>query len=84
MNFSFILVTLNFNIYSICITFFREVIVEWDVRHGDGIQNVFIDDSRVMYVSLHRRDLFPYQGVEGDCKGNCSYVGEGEGVAGTL
>jgi len=84
VNFSFILVTLNFNIYSICITFFREVIVEWDVRHGDGIQNVFIDDSRVMYVSLHRRDLFPYQGVEGDCKGNCSYVGEGEGVAGTL
>ena len=60
------------------------LIVDWDVHHGDGIQDMFKDDSRVLYVSLHRRDLFPYKDVEGECKGDCSYVGEGHGLGYTM
>ena len=32
----------------------RVLIVDWDVHHGNGIQNVFADDPSVLYISLHR------------------------------
>jgi histone deacetylase 4/5 len=34
----------------------RILIVDWDVHHGNGTQNMFYDDPKVMYVSLHRHD----------------------------
>ena len=30
------------------------LIVDWDVHHGNGTQNMFIDDPRVLYFSVHR------------------------------
>jgi acetoin utilization deacetylase AcuC-like enzyme len=31
----------------------RVLIVDWDVHHGNGTQDVFYDDPRVAYVSMH-------------------------------
>jgi acetoin utilization deacetylase AcuC-like enzyme len=32
----------------------RVAIVDWDVHHGGGTQDAFLDDARVLYASLHR------------------------------
>lgn len=32
----------------------RIAILDWDVHHGNGTQKSFIDDPRVLYISLHR------------------------------
>ncbi|CAG0902098.1 unnamed protein product [Cyprideis torosa] len=31
----------------------RVLVVDWDVHHGNGIQNAFLRDPRVLYISLH-------------------------------
>uniref|UniRef100_A0A3Q2EED3 Histone deacetylase n=1 Tax=Cyprinodon variegatus TaxID=28743 RepID=A0A3Q2EED3_CYPVA len=41
------------------------LIVDWDVHHGNGTQEVFYDDPSVLYISLHRYDdgnFFPGSG----------------------
>ena len=40
----------------------RVAIVDWDVHHGNGTQDLFWNDPRVLYVSLHQRGLFPFTG----------------------
>ena len=40
----------------------RVAIVDWDVHHGNGTQDIFYDDSRVLYVSLHESPLYPGTG----------------------
>ena len=40
----------------------RVAIVDWDVHHGNGTQDIFYDDPRVMYVSLHESPLYPGTG----------------------
>ncbi|KAI9202470.1 uncharacterized protein BJ171DRAFT_180927 [Polychytrium aggregatum] len=32
----------------------RIMILDWDIHHGNGIQNEFYDDPTVLYISLHR------------------------------
>uniref|UniRef100_A0A673N3J8 Histone deacetylase n=1 Tax=Sinocyclocheilus rhinocerous TaxID=307959 RepID=A0A673N3J8_9TELE len=52
------------------------LIVDWDVHHGNGTQQAFYDDPRVLYVSLHRYDdgnFFPGSGAPEE-------VGSGPGV----
>ncbi|GMH44121.1 hypothetical protein BSKO_12055 [Bryopsis sp. KO-2023] len=52
----------------------RVLILDWDVHHGNGLQNMFYEDARVMYISLHRgRGFYPQTG-------NVSEIGGGEGV----
>lgn len=34
----------------------RVMIVDWDVHHGNGIQESFYSDPRVLYISLHRHE----------------------------
>ena len=29
-------------------------ILDWDVQHGNGTQEIFYDDERVLFISLHR------------------------------
>ncbi|KAI1499437.1 histone deacetylase [Biscogniauxia marginata] len=29
------------------------MILDWDVHHGNGVQNMFYDDPNVLYISLH-------------------------------
>jgi acetoin utilization deacetylase AcuC-like enzyme len=40
----------------------RVLIVDWDVHHGNGTQDIFYDDPSVMYVSLHQWPLYPGTG----------------------
>ena len=37
----------------------RIAIVDWDVHHGNGTQEIFYDDPSVLFVSLHQDDLYP-------------------------
>uniref|UniRef100_A0A915BAW3 histone deacetylase n=1 Tax=Parascaris univalens TaxID=6257 RepID=A0A915BAW3_PARUN len=34
----------------------RILVVDWDVHHGNGIQEIFYSDPHVLYISLHRHD----------------------------
>jgi acetoin utilization deacetylase AcuC-like enzyme len=40
----------------------RVVIVDWDVHHGNGTQEIFWDEPNVLYVSTHQWPLFPGTG----------------------
>ena len=40
----------------------RVVIVDFDAHHGNGTQDVFWADARVMFVSLHQWPLYPGTG----------------------
>jgi acetoin utilization deacetylase AcuC-like enzyme len=50
----------------------RVAIVDFDVHHGNGTQEAFYDDRRVLYVSSHQFPFYPGTG-------SLSEVGEGEG-----
>jgi acetoin utilization deacetylase AcuC-like enzyme len=39
--------------------FERVAILDWDVHHGNGTQEIFYDDPSVLFVSLHQDDLYP-------------------------
>jgi acetoin utilization deacetylase AcuC-like enzyme len=41
----------------------RVVVLDWDVHHGNGTQDIFYDDPRVLYVSTHESPLFPGTGL---------------------
>jgi acetoin utilization deacetylase AcuC-like enzyme len=40
----------------------RVLIVDWDVHHGNGTQDIFYDDPRVYYLSLHLAGHYPGTG----------------------
>ncbi|MGD0880209.1 MAG: histone deacetylase [Acidimicrobiales bacterium] len=40
----------------------RVLIVDWDVHHGNGTQDVFWDEPSVLYVSTHQWPAFPGTG----------------------
>jgi acetoin utilization deacetylase AcuC-like enzyme len=44
----------------------RVAIVDWDVHHGNGTQDVFIDDPSVFFVSIHQWPLYPGTGGPGE------------------
>ncbi|XP_063975199.1 histone deacetylase 4 isoform X7 [Diachasmimorpha longicaudata] len=53
------------------------LIVDWDVHHGNGTQQMFYDDPRILYLSIHRHDdgnFFPGTGGSTECG-----VGDGLG-----
>ncbi|XP_024082353.1 histone deacetylase 4 isoform X13 [Cimex lectularius] len=48
----------------------RILIVDWDVHHGNGTQQMFYDDRRILFISLHRHDdgnFFPGTGGPTEC-----------------
>ena len=55
----------------------RVAIVDIDAHHGNGTQDVFYDDPRVLFVSIHQWPLYPGTGAEEE-------VGTGKGVGTTL
>jgi acetoin utilization deacetylase AcuC-like enzyme len=40
----------------------RVLIIDWDVHHGNGTQQIFWDEPNVLYVSTHQWPLFPGSG----------------------
>ncbi|WP_187969981.1 histone deacetylase family protein [Aquibium microcysteis] len=42
----------------------RVAIVDWDVHHGNGTQDIFWDDRSVLYCSTHQMPLYPGTGAK--------------------
>jgi acetoin utilization deacetylase AcuC-like enzyme len=42
----------------------RIAIIDWDVHHGNGTQEIFYDSPEVFYFSLHQFPLYPGTGRE--------------------
>jgi len=43
----------------------RVAIVDFDVHHGNGTEDIFRDDERVLMVSTFQHPFYPYSGIEG-------------------
>jgi acetoin utilization deacetylase AcuC-like enzyme len=50
----------------------RVAIVDWDVHHGNGTEEIFLDDPSVLTISLHQDGLYPAHSgkLETDGKAN--------------
>jgi acetoin utilization deacetylase AcuC-like enzyme len=55
----------------------RVAVVDFDVHHGNGTQDIFWRDPRVLFVSLHQYPLYPGTGSTDE-------VGAGEGAGYTV
>jgi acetoin utilization deacetylase AcuC-like enzyme len=55
----------------------RVAIVDWDAHHGNGTQDAFYDDGRVLYVSFHEHPMYPYTG-------GLHETGRGDGAGTTI
>jgi acetoin utilization deacetylase AcuC-like enzyme len=44
----------------------RVLILDWDVHHGNGTNDIFHRDPDVLYVSIHEAPLYPGTGPAGD------------------
>ncbi|CAL8109628.1 unnamed protein product [Orchesella dallaii] len=55
------------------------LILDWDVHHGNGIQHIFEDDPRVLYISIHRYDHGGFFPCSSDADYNVVGVGAGAG-----
>jgi acetoin utilization deacetylase AcuC-like enzyme len=55
----------------------RVLVVDFDVHHGNGTQDIFYDDPRVLYVSSHAYPFYPGTG-------SLDEVGDGKGAGFTV
>src|SRR5438876_3657558 len=55
----------------------RVMIIDYDVHHGNGIQDIFYDDPRVLYFSIHQAPFYPGTGLSDE-------LGEGAGLGTTI
>lgn len=44
----------------------RVAVIDWDVHHGNGTQDIFWDDESVLYCSTHEMPLYPGTGALGE------------------
>ena len=54
----------------------RLLIVDWDVHHGNGTQDIFYADGRVGFLSIHRWPFYPGSGAADE-------TGTGDGLGAT-
>ncbi len=57
----------------------RVLIVDWDVHHGNGTQDIFYEDPEVFFFSIHRHGMGFYPGT-----GAADETGQGKGAGYTL
>lgn len=55
----------------------RIFIIDWDIHHGNGLNDIFYEDNRVYYYSTHDLMLYPYSGEP-------EQTGEGKGTGYTM
>lgn len=55
----------------------RVLVLDWDVHHGNGTNDIFAGSAEVLFVSIHESPLYPGTGPAVD-------VGRGEGVGHTV
>jgi acetoin utilization deacetylase AcuC-like enzyme len=53
----------------------RIAVIDWDVHHGNGTEEIFYEDGSVLTISLHQDRLYPPDRGGVDVKGG----GDGEG-----
>ena len=53
----------------------KVAIVDWDVHHGNGTQDIFYGDPSVLYFSIHRFPFYPGTGASQE-----TGAGEGKGT----
>jgi Deacetylases, including yeast histone deacetylase and acetoin utilization protein len=51
----------------------RVAILDWDVHHGNGTQDIFWRDPTVMYCSTHEMPLYPGTGAASE-RGECDTI----------
>ncbi|XDD49545.1 histone deacetylase [Leptospira sp. WS92.C1] len=57
---------------------FRKIlIIDWDVHHGNGTQEIFYKDPDIFYLSIHQFPFYPMTGLPTE-------KGEGKGIGATL
>ena len=59
----------------------RVLIVDWDVHHGNGTQDIFKDDPSVLYISLHRYDNGKFYPGGDEPAATSVGIGAGEGTS---
>ena len=47
----------------------RVLVVDYDAHHGNGTQDAFWNDPRVLYVSFHQHPMYPGSGALGETGG---------------
>ena len=52
----------------------RVLVLDWDVHHGNGTEEIFYGSSEVLYSSIHQSPLYPGTGASADLGS-----GDGEG-----
>jgi acetoin utilization deacetylase AcuC-like enzyme len=57
--------------------FERVMIIDYDVHHGNGTQDIFYEDPRVLYFSIHQAPFYPGTGLSDE-------RGEGAGLGTTI
>lgn len=57
----------------------RVLIVDWDVHHGNGTQDIFYEDENIHFFSVHRAPFYPGTGAA-----NETGVGKGLGTVWNL
>jgi acetoin utilization deacetylase AcuC-like enzyme len=55
----------------------RVLIVDWDVHHGNGTQDIFYESPAILYMSTHQYPFYPGTG-------SFDEIGEGAGVGFTV
>ncbi len=55
----------------------RVMVIDWDAHHGNGVQDTFYEDPRLLYVSFHQYPHYPGSGGSGE-------VGRSEGTGYTV
>jgi acetoin utilization deacetylase AcuC-like enzyme len=55
----------------------RVLVLDWDVHHGNGTEEIFYASDQVLYVSIHQSPLYPGTGAAGD-------IGSGDGQGYTI
>ncbi|KAK4871875.1 hypothetical protein RN001_015999 [Aquatica leii] len=56
----------------------RVLILDFDIHHGNGTQNIFYEDNQVMYLSIHK--YFPRSFFPSSTDAHSTKCGEGIGV----
>ncbi len=57
--------------------FKKIAIIDWDVHHGNGTQEIFYSDKNVLFISIHQYPFYPGTG-------SMDEIGEGDGLGYTL
>ncbi|KAG0001274.1 Histone deacetylase 5 [Modicella reniformis] len=73
-------VAVNLTLSKYPLTIQKILIIDWDVHHGNGTQQIFYENPNVLYISLHRWDnghFYPFTGAPDECG---EETGEGTNV----